>query len=41
MDYRVIVRAETAAGYVVQPIGRPELRVTAASEDEAVAGEGR
>ncbi len=38
MEYPVIVRAEDAAGYVAQPIGLPELRVTAASEDEAVAG---
>ena len=38
MEYPVIVRAEDTAGYVAQPIGLPELRVTAASEDEAVAG---
>jgi hypothetical protein len=37
MDYPVIVRAGDADGYVAQPIGLPELRVTAASEDEAVA----
>src|SRR5947208_11835430 len=38
MEYPVIVRAEDGDGYVAQPIGLPELRVTAASEDEAVAG---
>ena len=36
MEYPVIVRAEDGDGYVAQPIGLPELRVTAASEDEAV-----
>jgi hypothetical protein len=38
MQYPVIVRAEESDGYVAQPIGLPELRVTAASEDEAIAG---
>jgi predicted RNase H-like HicB family nuclease len=38
MEYPVIVRAEAVDGYVAQPVGLPELRVTAASEDEAVAG---
>ena len=38
MEYPVIVRAEAADGYEAQPIGLPELRVTAATEDEAVAG---
>ena len=38
MEYPVIVRAEDVDGYVAQPIGLPELRVTAATEDEAVAG---
>ena len=38
MEYPVIVRAEDVNGFVAQPIGLPELRVTAASEDEAVAG---
>jgi hypothetical protein len=38
MEYPVIVRAEDANGYVAQPVGLPELRVTAASEAEAVAG---
>ncbi len=38
MEYPVIVRAEDAESYVAQPIGLPELRVTAASEAEAVAG---
>ena len=38
MEYPVIVRAEEVNGYVAQPIGLPELSVTAASEDEAVAG---
>jgi hypothetical protein len=38
MEYPVIVRAEEREGFVAQPIGLPELRVTAASEDEAVAG---
>jgi predicted RNase H-like HicB family nuclease len=37
MEYPVIVRAEDVDGYVAQPIGLPELRVTAASEEEAVA----
>jgi predicted RNase H-like HicB family nuclease len=36
MEYPVIVRPEDADGYVAQPIGLPELRVTAASEAEAV-----
>jgi hypothetical protein len=36
MEYPVIVRAEDGNGYVAQPIGLPELRVTAASEGEAV-----
>jgi hypothetical protein len=38
MDYPVIVRAEEVEGYVAQPIGLPELRVTGASEAEALAG---
>jgi hypothetical protein len=38
MEYPVIVRAQDVDGYVAQPIGLPELRVTAASEEEAVAG---
>ena len=38
MEFPVIVRAEDADGYEAQPIGLPELRVTAASADEAVAG---
>jgi tRNA(fMet)-specific endonuclease VapC len=38
MEYPVIVRTEEIDGYVAQPIGLPELRVTAASEAEAVAG---
>jgi len=38
MEYPVIVRAEESDGYVAQPIGLPELRVTAVSEDEAIAG---
>jgi predicted RNase H-like HicB family nuclease len=38
MEYPVIVRAEDVDGYVAQPIGLPELRVTAASEDEAIEG---
>jgi hypothetical protein len=38
MEYPVIVRAEEADGYVAQPVGLPELRVTAASEAEAVTG---
>src|SRR4051812_3090722 len=38
MEYPVIVRTEESDGYVAQPIGLPELRVTAASEAEAVAG---
>lgn len=38
MEYPVIVRAQAVDGYVAQPIGLPELGVTAASEDEAIAG---
>lgn len=38
MEFPVIVRAEGVEGYVAQPIGLPELRVTAPSEGEAVAG---
>ena len=38
MEYPVIVRLEDVDGYEAQPVGLPELRVTAASEDEAVAG---
>ena len=37
MEYPVIIRAEAAEGYAAQPLGLPELRVTAATEDEAVA----
>lgn len=37
MEYPVIVRAEEAVGYAAQPVGLPELRVTAASEEEAIA----
>jgi hypothetical protein len=38
MEYPVIVRVADVGGYLAQPLGLPELRVTAASEDEAVAG---
>jgi hypothetical protein len=38
MEYPVIVRLGNRDDYEAQPIGLPELSVTAASEDEAVAG---
>ena len=37
MNYPVIIRAESAHRYVAQPLGIPEARVVAATQEEAVA----
>jgi hypothetical protein len=36
MEYQVIVRAESADQYTAQPVGIPELKVVASTEDEAI-----
>ena len=37
MNYPVIIRAESAHRYVAQPLGIPEARVVATTQEEAVA----
>lgn len=36
MEYQVIVRAEAADQFTAQPVGIPELKVVASTEDEAL-----